>query len=77
MKNPLHNFLGKLFFLTKKQTKESKIYIEHRKGCTCPECIQKWLDSDPFYGKIEAYELALPERSSILFLNKKINVKGE
>jgi hypothetical protein len=75
MENPLHNFFSNIIFSTKKQPKKTKIYIEHRKGCTCPKCIQKWLDADIYYGKIEAYELTLPEGHSILFLNKEIKEK--
>ena len=39
-------------------------------GCNCKDCIQKWVKEDRFYGKIEAYELNLPEGNSILFINK-------
>ena len=75
----MENLSNRLFinfiFSTKKQTKKSKIYIEHKKGCCCPKCIQKWKDSDPYYGRIEAHELSLPEGDAILFLNKKIKEK--
>ena len=60
-----------IFVKTKKQTKKSKIWIDHKKGCTCPKCLQKWIDEDIYYGRIEAHELSLPEGDSILFLNKK------
>ena len=74
MEQPSNRFFINFIFSTKKQTKKSKIWIDHKKGCTCPKCLQKWLDSDIFYGRNEAYELSLPEGEST-FLNKKIKEK--
>ena len=74
MEKPPNTLFINFIFSTRKQTKKSKIYIDHKKGCFCPKCLQKWKDSDPYYGRIEAYELSLPEGEST-FLNKKIKEK--
>ena len=74
MQPPSNRLFINFIFSTKKHTKKSKIYIEHKKGCTCPKCLQKWIDSDPHYGRIEAHALSLPEGEST-FLNKKIKEK--
>ena len=41
-------------------------------SCNCKDCIQKWKDSDPHYGRIETNEVSLPEGDSILFINKNM-----
>ena len=70
MENISNSFFSNFVFSTKIQTKKSKIYIDHKKGCNCPKCIQKWKDSDPYYGRIETNEVSLPEGDSILFIDK-------
>ena len=67
MKNIRKRLIDAFSFIPKKCT---RIFIDHKKGCQCPKCIQKWKDSDPKYGRNEAYELSLPEGYSILFIDE-------
>ena len=70
MKRLRKRLIDALHFLPKKCT---RIFIDHKKGCNCPKCIQKWVDADPHYGRNEAEELSLPEGYSILlFIDKNI-----
>ena len=69
MKNIRKRLIDAFSFIIKKRT---RIFIDHKKGCNCPKCIQKWTDSDPYYGRIEVDELSLPEVYSILFIDKNM-----
>ena len=64
-----NDFFRTLIFLPIKRT---RYLIDHKNGCHCEECIKKWVDEDIYFGRIEAYELSLPEGDSILFINKNI-----
>ena len=66
MKNIRQRLIDAFSWIPKKRT---LIFIEHKKGCQCRTCIQKWVDEDIYFGRIEAYELSLPEGYSILFIN--------
>lgn len=81
MKNIRKRLIDAFSFIPKKQKRYLLIAIKKNceEGCNCKDCIQKWEKEDLFYGKIEAYELNLPEGNSILFINKKIkeNTKND
>ena len=68
MKNIRKRLIDAFTFIPKKRT---LIFIDHKKGCNCPTCIQKWVNSDPYYGRIEDYELSLPD-VDFLFIHKNL-----
>ena len=72
MKSIRQRLIDAFSFIPKKQTKYLLITIKKNceEGCNCKDCIQKWKDSDPHYGRNEDYELSLPEGYSILFIDK-------
>ena len=68
LKNRIRKRLLDAFsFIPKKRT---RIFIDHKKGCHCQKCIQKWIEEDIYFGRNEDYELSLPEGYSILFIDK-------
>ena len=69
MKNIRKRLIDAFTFIPKKRT---LIFIDHKKGCVCKECLKKWVSEDIYYGRIEAYELSLPEGEVILFINKNM-----
>ena len=81
LKNRIRKRLLNAFTIIPKKQTFHLITIKKNceEGCNCKDCIQKWVKEDHFYGKIEAYELNLPEGAAILFLNKKIkeNTKND
>ena len=71
MKSIRERLLDAFSFITKKQTWYLiTIKKNCEEGCNCKDCIQKWVDGDPHYGRNEDYELSLPEGYSILFIDE-------